>query len=73
MLQRSISLYLIGIDGPAIFLKSEVQGLGSEQQIISVGSSTIEDDTMPENTEETSADTTSKMDLQDILQKRGDN
>ncbi|XP_015282025.1 PREDICTED: tubby-related protein 3 [Gekko japonicus] len=65
------NVVLHGIDGPAIFLKSEIQVLGAKQQIISVGSSTTEDDTKPESTEQTSADTTSKMDLQGILQRRG--
>ncbi|XP_060103272.1 tubby-related protein 3 [Heteronotia binoei] len=65
------NVVLHGIDGPAVFLSSELQGLEAERQIISVGSLTTEDDTKPENTEETSGDSTSKMDLQDILQKRG--
>ncbi|XP_048365487.1 tubby-related protein 3 [Sphaerodactylus townsendi] len=62
---------LNGIDGPAIFLKSEIQGLATEWQIISVGSPTTEDDSKPKNTEETSVHTVSKMNLQDVLQKRG--
>ncbi|XP_077157732.1 tubby-related protein 3 isoform X2 [Paroedura picta] len=65
------SVVLHGIVGPAAFLKSEIQDLEAEQQIIFVGSSTTKVDTKSENVEEPSSDTTSKMDLQDILQKRG--
>ncbi|XP_054854642.1 tubby-related protein 3 [Eublepharis macularius] len=65
------NVVLHGIDGPAVFLKPEIQDLGAKLQIISVGSSTTEDDTKPKNVEETSVDAASKMDLQDILQKRG--
>ncbi|XP_053113678.1 tubby-related protein 3 isoform X2 [Hemicordylus capensis] len=64
-------IVLHGICGPAVILKPEIQELGAKLQIISVGSSTTEDDIEGEKDEETSVDTASKMDLQDILQKRG--
>uniref|UniRef100_A0A8D0EDH2 Tubby-like protein n=1 Tax=Salvator merianae TaxID=96440 RepID=A0A8D0EDH2_SALMN len=62
---------LHGIDGPACILKSETQELSGKLQVISLGSSTTEDNAEPENVEEIPVPKAAKKDLQDMLQKRG--
>uniref|UniRef100_F1M454 TUB like protein 3 n=1 Tax=Rattus norvegicus TaxID=10116 RepID=F1M454_RAT len=64
---------LHGIDGPAAFLKPEAQDLESKPQVLSVGSSpTPEEGTEGSADGESPVETASKPDLQEILQKHGE-
>lgn len=62
----------VGIDGPAAFLKPDAQDSETKLHVISVGSSATEEDTEGSVDGESSLDTASKPDLQEILQKHGE-
>ncbi|XP_016070717.1 PREDICTED: tubby-related protein 3 isoform X3 [Miniopterus natalensis] len=60
-----------GIDGPAAFLKPDAQDSETKLHVLSVGSSATEEDTEGSVDGESTLDTASKPDLQEILQKHG--
>uniref|UniRef100_A0A8D2B817 Tubby-like protein n=1 Tax=Sciurus vulgaris TaxID=55149 RepID=A0A8D2B817_SCIVU len=62
---------LHGIDGPAAFLKSDAHDLEAKLHVLSVGSSATEEDTEGSIDGESTLDTASKPDLEEILQKHG--
>ncbi|XP_059040499.1 tubby-related protein 3 isoform X1 [Mustela lutreola] len=62
---------LHGIDGPAAFLKPDAQDLETKLHVLSVGSSATEEDTEESVDGESTLETVSKPDLQEILQKHG--
>ncbi|XP_072510127.1 tubby-related protein 3 isoform X2 [Notamacropus eugenii] len=62
---------LHGIDGPAAFMKPEAQDLRTKLHVLSVGSSTTEEESEADLDGENIVDTASKPDLQELLQKRG--
>ncbi|XP_061438552.1 tubby-related protein 3 isoform X2 [Rhineura floridana] len=62
---------LHGINGPAVFLKPEIQESEAKLQIISLGSSTKDDDREQKKIEENPKAKASNINLQDILQKQG--
>nr|BAE25097.1 unnamed protein product [Mus musculus] len=63
---------LHGIDGPAAFLKPEAQDLESKPQVLSVGSPAPEEGTEGSADGESPEETAPKPDLQEILQKHGE-
>lgn len=62
----------LGIDGPAAFLKPDAQDSETKLHVLSVGSSATEEDTEGSVDGESTLDTASKPDLQEILQKHGE-
>ncbi|XP_027450965.1 tubby-related protein 3 isoform X1 [Zalophus californianus] len=62
---------LQGIDGPAALLKPDAQDLETKLHVLSVGSSATEEDTEGSVDGESTLETVSKPDLQEILQKHG--
>ncbi|MBZ3875089.1 Tubby-related protein 3 [Sciurus carolinensis] len=62
---------LHGIDGIAAFLKSDAHDLEAKLHVLSVGSSATEEDTEGSIDGESTLDTASKPDLEEILQKHG--
>uniref|UniRef100_A0A9L0IQE0 Tubby-like protein n=1 Tax=Equus asinus TaxID=9793 RepID=A0A9L0IQE0_EQUAS len=62
---------LHGIDGPAAFLKPDAQDLETRLHVLSVGSAALEEDAEGSVDGESTLDTASKPDLQEILQKHG--
>ncbi|KAJ8790844.1 hypothetical protein J1605_020938 [Eschrichtius robustus] len=63
---------LHGIDGPAAFLKPDAQDMETRLHILSVGSSATEEDTEGSADGDSTWDPASKPDLQEILQKHGE-
>ncbi|KAM6215697.1 tubby-related protein 3 [Rhynchocyon petersi] len=59
------------IDGPAAFLKPDIQDTETKLHVLSVGSSATEEETEGNCDGESTFDTPSKPDLQEILQKHG--
>ncbi|EHA99824.1 Tubby-related protein 3 [Heterocephalus glaber] len=62
---------LHGIDGPAVFLKPDAHDVETALHVLSVGSSAAEEDTEGSADRESTVNSTSKQDLQEILQKHG--
>ncbi|XP_012922788.2 tubby-related protein 3 isoform X1 [Heterocephalus glaber] len=62
---------LHGIDGPAVFLKPDAHDVETTLHVLSVGSSAAEEDTEGSADRESTVNSTSKQDLQEILQKHG--
>ncbi|KAI6048340.1 TULP3 [Marmota monax] len=62
---------LHGIDGPAAFLKPDAHDLETKLHVLSVGSSATEEDIEGSVDGESTLDTASKPDLEEILQKHG--
>ncbi|XP_036764078.2 tubby-related protein 3 isoform X4 [Manis pentadactyla] len=60
-----------GIDGPAAFLRPDAQDLETKLHVLSVGPSAAEESTEGSAGGESTLDTASKPDLQEILQKHG--
>ncbi|NXR09585.1 TULP3 protein, partial [Semnornis frantzii] len=60
-----------GVDGPAAFLKSEVQNLGTRLQTLPAESSKTEGSANQENDEEDLTNAAGKPDLQEMLHKQG--
>lgn len=67
----SLLFWTLGIDGPAAFLKPDAQDLETKLHVLSVGSSATEEDTEESVDGESTLETVSKPDLQEILQKHG--
>ncbi|KAM8803737.1 tubby-related protein 3 isoform 1-T1 [Rhynchonycteris naso] len=65
------NVILHGIDGPAAFLKPDAQDSDTKLRVLSVSSSVTEEDTEGSVGGESTLDTASKPDLQEILQKHG--
>lgn len=63
---------LLGIDGPAAFLKPEAQDPESKPRVLSVGSPPPEEGTEGSADGDSPVETASKPDLQEILQKHGE-
>ncbi|KAM6161528.1 tubby-related protein 3 [Erethizon dorsatum] len=62
---------LRGIDGPAAFLKPDAHDVETKLHVLSVGSSAAEEDTEGSVDGESTVNSTSKQNLQEILQKHG--
>uniref|UniRef100_W5LW92 Tubby N-terminal domain-containing protein n=1 Tax=Lepisosteus oculatus TaxID=7918 RepID=W5LW92_LEPOC len=61
-----------GIDGPAAFMNSEVPDLSTKVQILSVSQSPPTEEVDRDGDTETLLEPSAKSDIQDILQKRGE-
>lgn len=68
----SLFFWSPGIDGPAAFLKPDAQDSETKLHVLAVGSSATEEDTEGSVEGESTLDTASKPDLQEILQKHGE-